>query len=166
MPLQSVTSAATNRIGTSPTGALVGTRVYGIFLDEAQQYPIMLGTVGGIPSTPTAIGDDDSGEVNSDVRTKDIVLRTIDGPVTGKQLTFIDKETGQTNLTGNLKANMKVVGFGLPDNTYIVTIDGPTQITINNQVTGYGENIITFQDPPSNIDAVNKSKLEIGRAHV
>ena len=102
----------------------------------------------------------DSGEINSDVRTKDIVLRTIDGPVTGKQLTFIDKETGQTNLTGNLKANMKVVGFGLPDNTYIVTIDGPTQITINNQVTGYGENIITFQDPPSNIDAVNKSKLE------
>ena len=159
-PVQPVTSAAMNGIGYTPIGPVEGTTVIIMFADEAQQYPIMLGTVGGIPSTPTAISDDDSGEVNSDVRTKDIVLRTIDGPVTGKQLTFIDKETGQTNLTGNLKANMKVVGFGLPDNTYIVTIDGPTQITINNQVTGYGENIITFQDPPSNIDAVNKSKLE------
>ena len=44
MPLQTITSAATNRVGTSPTGALVGSRVYGIFLDEAQQYPIILGT--------------------------------------------------------------------------------------------------------------------------
>ncbi len=159
-PVQPVTSAAMNGIGYTPIGPVEGSTVVVMFADEAQQYPIMLGTVGGIPSIPTAISDDDSGEVNTDVRTKDIVLRTIDGPVTGKQLTFIDKETGRTDLTTNLKANMKVVGFGLPDNTFIVTIDSPTQITINKQVTGYGENIITFQDPPSNLDAVNKSKLE------
>lgn len=44
MPLQPITSAATNRIGISPTGMLVGSRVYGTFLDEAQQYPVIIGT--------------------------------------------------------------------------------------------------------------------------
>ena len=44
MPLQSITSAATAKIGTSPTGMLAGTRVVGFFLDAAKQYPIIMGT--------------------------------------------------------------------------------------------------------------------------
>jgi hypothetical protein len=44
MPLQPITSAATNRIGTSPTGMVVGSRVIGFFLDDAQQYPVIVGT--------------------------------------------------------------------------------------------------------------------------
>lgn len=41
---QPITSAATSKIGIIPTGMIVGSRVYGIFLDRAQQYPMVLGT--------------------------------------------------------------------------------------------------------------------------
>ncbi len=160
-PIQPVTSAAMNGIGWTPIGPVEGSTVIVMFTDEARQFPVILGTVGGIPSAPVAIGDDDSGEIG-EVPAKSIVLRTIEGPVTGKQLTFKDTDpsTGVSNLTANLKPNMKVIGFGLPEDTIIVTVDDSTKITINNQVTGYGENIIKFADAPSNLDAVNKSKLE------
>ncbi len=39
-----ITSASTNRIGTSPTGLLVGSRVMGYWLDEAHQYPVIIGS--------------------------------------------------------------------------------------------------------------------------
>jgi predicted chitinase len=160
LPVQPVTSAAMNGIGYSPVGPVEGTTVIIMFADENQQQPIMLGTVGGIASSPTAISDDDSGSIDTNVKTASIELRTIAGPVTGTTLTFFDAETGDTNLTKNLKANMKVVGFGLPDNTTIVRILDSTSIIINNPVVGYGENIITFKDAPTNIDAVNSSKVE------
>ncbi len=44
-PSQPITSAAHNKIGTSAVGAVVGTSVFGMFLDEDQQYPIHIGTV-------------------------------------------------------------------------------------------------------------------------
>ena len=157
-PVQPIGSAAMNGIGYTPVGPVEGTTVIIMFADEAMQQPIMLGTVGGIPSAPQPIADDDSGTAVQSYNIKTIILRTIDGPVTGKQLTFIDKETGKTNLTTGLTANMKVLGFGLSKDCYIVSIDSPTQITISEQVTGYGENIITFKPAPTNIDAVNKSK--------
>jgi predicted chitinase len=161
MPVQPIGSAAMNGIGFTPVGPVEGTTVVVMFADHDQQQPIMLGTVGGIPTAPKAIEDDDSVlPIDGETRTKDIVLRTVVGPTTGKQLTFYDPENGKTNLTSALKANMKVVGFGLSDNCYIVTIDSPTQITISEVVTGYGENIITFQDPPSNLAAVTQSKLQ------
>lgn len=43
-PLQDVTSAATNRVGTAPVGMLPGSRVFGVFLDDEEQYPLILGT--------------------------------------------------------------------------------------------------------------------------
>lgn len=71
MPLQPITSAATNRIGTSPTGVLVGSRVYGTFLDEAQQYPIILGTFARAgklkDEEDNTGGKDDIDEAYSDV---------------------------------------------------------------------------------------------------
>lgn len=39
-----ITSASTNRIGTSPTGLLVGSRVMGYWLDDAHQYPVIIGS--------------------------------------------------------------------------------------------------------------------------
>lgn len=160
MPIQPVTSAAMNGIGSTPIGPVEGTTVIIMFADHDQQQPIMLGTVGGIPTTPKPIGDDDSTlPIDAEPRTKDIVLRTIVGPVTGKQLTFYDPEEGKLNLTRGLKANMRIVGFGLPDECYIVSIDSPNTITINTFVTGYGENILTFKDPPTNLDAVNRGNL-------
>ena len=160
MPIQPVTSAAMNGIGSTPIGPVEGTTVIIMFADHDQQQPIMLGTVGGIPTTPKPIGDDDSTlPIDAEPRTKDIVLRTIVGPVTGKQLTFYDPEEGKLNLTRGLKANMRIVGFGLPDECYIVSIDSPNTITISTLVTGYGENILTFKDPPTNLDAVNRGNL-------
>lgn len=44
--LQPITSAARGRIGTAPVGAVVGSRVYGVWLDRDHQYPLVLGTVG------------------------------------------------------------------------------------------------------------------------
>ena len=154
VPLQPVTSAAMNGIGYSPLGPVEGSAVVIMFADEDQQQPIMLGTVGGIPSKPAPVDKDDDGSIEGSGKTEDILLRTIPGPTTGKQLTFYDPEEGRTNLTSKLKANMKVIGFGMLKETFIVSIDSSTKITISNAVTNYGENIISFEDPPSNLDAL------------
>jgi predicted chitinase len=214
-PIQPISSAAMNGIGYTPVGPVEGTTVIIMFADDSMQQPLIFGTVGGIPQTPIPISDDDSSNVIQDVRTKDIVLRTIVGPTSGKQLIFYSKTTpdgtgnpetitnnpvvtgalndayarykagvqsgtvftnttstvstpaasvpkseSTVDLTAGLKANMKVVGFGLSQSCTIVSIDGKDRITISEEVVGYGENIITFKDPATNIDAVNKSKVE------
>ena len=49
-PSQPITSAAMNGIGTTPTGPVEGTWVFGFFRDGANaQEPVMVGTFGGIP---------------------------------------------------------------------------------------------------------------------
>jgi hypothetical protein len=50
-PMQPVTSAALSGIGTSPTGLLVGSHVFGFFRDDEEgQDPVVLGSFGGIPA--------------------------------------------------------------------------------------------------------------------
>jgi len=44
LPLLPVTSASTAKMGVVPHGMIVGSRVFGCFVDEARQYPIVLGT--------------------------------------------------------------------------------------------------------------------------
>jgi hypothetical protein len=52
-PMQPITSAALSGIGTSPTGLLVGSHVFGFFRDgEEGQDPVIIGSFGGIPLTP------------------------------------------------------------------------------------------------------------------
>lgn len=157
-PVQPIGSAAMNGIGYTPVGPVEGTTVIIMFADEYMQQPIMLGTVGGISHSPQPISDDDSANAIPTYAIKDIILRTVTGPVSGKQLTFVDTETNKTNLTSGLTANMKVLGFGLSNNCTIVSIESSTQITISEAVTGYGENIITFKPAATNLDAVNQSK--------
>jgi len=49
-PMQPITSAAMNGIGTSPTGVVEGTWVFGFFRDgKNAQEPVIMGTFGGIP---------------------------------------------------------------------------------------------------------------------
>lgn len=156
-PVQPVTSAAMNGIGHTPIGPVEGTSVIVVFPDHDKQQPIILGTLGGIPATPLPIDAEDGGAI-VDEKVESITLRTIPGPVTGKVLTFVDNEEGRVDLTRSLKANMKVIGFGLPEGTTIVSINNGTQITISNSVVNYAENIITFQAAPTNLDAVNKSR--------
>ena len=51
-PMQPITSAALSGIGTSPTGLLVGSHVFGFFRDdEDAQDPVIIGSFGGIPRT-------------------------------------------------------------------------------------------------------------------
>ncbi len=66
--LQPVTSAARGRMGTAPVGMVVGSRVYGNWLDRDHQYPLVVGTIGrageaiqgqtdgGAPAVNTALG--------------------------------------------------------------------------------------------------------------
>ena len=61
-------SASMNGIGWSPTGIVPGTWVVVVFLDEYQQQPLVLGTIGGIPQTASAkaISDISNGVVTTD----------------------------------------------------------------------------------------------------
>ena len=156
-PVQPVTSAAMNGIGHTPIGPVEGTSVIVVFPDHDKQQPIILGTLGGIPSTPLPIDAEDGGSIVNE-KIESITLRTIPGPVTGKVLTFVDNEEGRVDLTRSLKANMKVIGFGLPEGTTIVSINNGTQITISTSVLNYAENIITFQAAATNLDAVKRSR--------
>jgi hypothetical protein len=75
--IQPVTSAARGRIGTAPVGLVVGSRVFGFWLDRDQQYPMVLGAVGragapvpgqtdgGAPAVNTSFGSIPSATVNS-----------------------------------------------------------------------------------------------------
>lgn len=64
-PMQPITSAALSGIGTSPTGLLVGSHVFGFFRDgEDAQEPVIIGSFGGIPKSnpPTKRGFYDQSE--------------------------------------------------------------------------------------------------------
>ena len=75
--IQPVTSAARGRIGTAPVGLVVGSRVFGFWLDRDHQYPLVLGAVGragapipgqtegGAPAVNTAFGSIPPATVNS-----------------------------------------------------------------------------------------------------
>lgn len=56
IPCQPITSAAMNGIGSTPIGPVEGTWCIVFFRDDAQQHPIILGTLGGIPSNPFEMG--------------------------------------------------------------------------------------------------------------
>ena len=71
MPLQPITSAATNRIGIIPTGMVVGSRVLCCFLDEEKQNPIILGTYARSGSSKSS-DDNDHGLDKVDFSDSDI----------------------------------------------------------------------------------------------
>ena len=59
-PMQSITSAAMSGIGSTPLGLVEGTSVLIAFQDEDNQYPIIIGSLGGIPQSASSINIDDS----------------------------------------------------------------------------------------------------------
>jgi predicted chitinase len=60
-PMQPVTSAAISGLGHAPVGIVEGTWVIIMFRDDDEQYPVILGTVGGIPQKFGAVDEDPSG---------------------------------------------------------------------------------------------------------
>ena len=76
-PMQPITSAALSGIGTTPTGLLVGSHVFGFFRDgDDAQDPVVIGSFGGVPvrSADINVGfNDPSGKYpakSSDVENK------------------------------------------------------------------------------------------------
>ena len=67
-PMQPVTSAAMSGIGHAPVGPVEGTWVVVMFRDDDEQYPILLGTLGGIPQDFGAVDSDING-----IKVKDII---------------------------------------------------------------------------------------------
>lgn len=68
-PMQPITSAGMSGIGHSPVGPVEGTWVVIMFTDDDQQYPIMMGTLGGVPQAQSAVDSD----------TPNITMKDIDG---------------------------------------------------------------------------------------
>jgi predicted chitinase len=156
--VQSITSSGLNGIGETPVGPVEGTTVIITFADDNMQQPVMLGAVPGIATVPPAITvDNNSGSITEQQNLKQLKLETSTIPSTGTQLTFVDYETGRTDLTSTLSPDMRVIGFQIPDGTRIVSIDSPTQITISKPVNDYTRNIITFDYPPTNLQALAES---------
>lgn len=54
-PLQPIVSAAMSGIGHAPVGPVEGSWVAIQFLDDEQQYPIMIGVIGGIPGLSSSV---------------------------------------------------------------------------------------------------------------
>lgn len=66
MPMQPIFSAAISGKGQTPLGPLEGTWVIGFFADgKDMQQPIMMGTMGGIPSSSTTCTAQSAAETNS-----------------------------------------------------------------------------------------------------
>lgn len=88
-PMQSITSAAISGIGQTPLGLVEGTWVVVMFQDLDQQYPIIIGSIGGIPQSETNISVDDStlkikidGQVTQTSTQTNVVLDGQGYPVT------------------------------------------------------------------------------------
>jgi hypothetical protein len=63
-PITPITSASISGIGQSPIGPVEGSCVALVFMDAEEQFPIMLGTIAGIPSN---VNDFEIREDNSDL---------------------------------------------------------------------------------------------------
>ena len=88
-PVQPLTSAALSGVGQSPTGLLVGSHVFGFFRDgEEGQDPVMLGSFGGIPQTPSITSEgfqDPTGKYPSTTTNVTAGLYPIGVSVVGEQ---------------------------------------------------------------------------------
>ena len=111
IPMQPTTSAALSGIGTTPLGLIEGTSVIVMFQDEDKQYPIILGSIGGIPQSSS-----------SDVATDDGTIKIkIDGEV--------KQTTTQSNVLLDSSGNAVLDSSGNPVITTLVDEDAPLENT-------------------------------------
>lgn len=117
-PMMPINSASMNGLGWSPTGVVQGSWVIVVFMDEFQQQPVMLGTIGGIPQTRSAayvsdvtngvVSTNDDGELVS--TTGDTVTDLIDSLAE-------DAPEGVTQETAK-KYHINAITAQLTDGTY------------------------------------------------
>ena len=114
IPMQPITSAALSGIGTTPLGLVEGTWVVVMFKDEDNQYPIILGSIGGIPQSSSGdITVDDStlnikidGEVKQTNEQSNVILDGSGNPVidgSGNPVTTTATENTTLENTNKLK---------------------------------------------------------------
>lgn len=158
-PMQPVTSAAMNGIGYTPIGPVTGTWVIIFFQDEAKQFPVMMGTIGGIPQE-SLFGQIDSDTNNIVLAPADsaVDLRTTPSQLPVTELTFYDPDGQIENLTEKLSKDMRVFGPGIQDETLIEQVINSKSIRINKPFGLSGEQIITFKAAPTNLDSVKESR--------
>ena len=103
-PMQPITSAALSGIGTTPLGLVEGTNVVVMFQDEDKQYPIILGSIGGIPqsSSGDVSVDDSTIKIKIDGELKEANAQSgvlLDSSGNGYNLTSIIPTTSLTSGT-------------------------------------------------------------------
>lgn len=100
MVLLPITSASTNRIGTSPTGLLKGSRVMGYFLDSAEQYPVIIGSFPRAGKQKTK-DDNTKGKNDIDAEYSDVPLAAI-GSANRTDKTHFKNDKSKTKVVANV----------------------------------------------------------------
>lgn len=97
MPLQPITSAAMNGIGSSPVGPVEGTWVLVSFIDDGDfQQPLIMGSLGAIPSDRANIFELDEEQV---------VIDSASGKVSDGSVQGTTAKSGQLNVIGGTLTN-------------------------------------------------------------
>lgn len=160
-PLMPINGGSISGLGWSPTGVVPGSWVLCIFLDEDKQQPIMLGTIGGIPSTKTmsAILDttdsivvtDDTGEFIDQAGNvvTDLINTIIDPSIPISKSTtkykLIDDGQGAIKI---IDKNNNVIGkvtYDANTKLYSTTLVNPTNFTKEQSSPFMGNTPKTFK---------------------
>jgi len=116
-----VTSASTERIGTSPTGLIVGSRVIGYYLDDAEQIPVVTGSFhrGGKQKTQddNTLGKDD---IDSDYN--DIPIGALGSNSTANTNTQANNSNNSQSLNSNNAVDSSSRKYNKTD--YVKKTDG------------------------------------------
>lgn len=138
-PMQPVTSAAMSGIGHAPVGPVEGTWVIIMFRDDDEQYPVMLGTIGGIPQDFGSVDQDPDG----------ILLKDDDGNLSNVAVTTPD-EVKTVELTPQQQAqNTLQPGYN------------PTTTTTSTAAATTTKSDITTEPPPEFKDKRDQRKAAI-----
>lgn len=125
MPIQPITSAAQTGVGTSPTGPVEGTWVFGFYRDgEDAQEPMILGTMGGIPQE---IGNSNEGfnDPRAELEYRPVVLspdgKVVDKKYSPKVLTNVPRDPDYLNTVYNPGQKVLLQNRGLTEDDPIST---------------------------------------------
>ena len=124
--VQPITSAAMSGVGTTPTGVVEGTWVFGFFRDgKNAQEPVMFGTFGGIPEEPSdpKLGFNDPNGLFP--RESELDLPDTNRLATGNSFLPVDKNNGEDS--PSLKNKRKSRHLGIP-----TALAGDMKTTISN----------------------------------
>lgn len=144
IPIQSITSAATSGVGTSPVGVVTGTWVVGWFLDgDEAQRPIIIGTLAGRPSVNTETKAKQAQENTASNTLKDdrnnIVYDPLGNAIFKDNIEIAPEETLPPLKSQDLTKLIDAIGKNLSDNDY-------TKIGENAELGKYQFSLSTLVD--------------------